>query len=146
MSSKEDVELQGDTHILWLCALLIANLCLSLFLHRDYFLHDMECLVVHGSISLSSYFPYQDLSSVLISSSVKMVNQLLAGVHIASAAEAMAFGDRLNLRTRRLFEIIQHARGYSWYVPLVMSLHFDHTHFSILQMCYCGQKMAQGES
>jgi 3-hydroxyisobutyrate dehydrogenase-like beta-hydroxyacid dehydrogenase len=79
-------------------------------------------------------------------SSVKMVNQLLAGVHIASAAEAMAFGARLNLRTRRLFEIIQHARGYSWYVPLVMSLHFDHTHFSILQMCYCGQKMAQGES
>ncbi|CAM0913964.1 unnamed protein product [Alopecurus aequalis] len=48
------------------------------------------------------------------SSSVKMVNQLLAGVHIASAAEAMAFGARLNLRTRRVFEIIQHARGYSW--------------------------------
>ncbi|XBH98955.1 hypothetical protein VPH35_128394 [Triticum aestivum] len=47
-------------------------------------------------------------------SSVKMVNQLLAGVHIASAAEAMAFGARLNLRTRRIFEIIQHARGYSW--------------------------------
>uniref|UniRef100_A0A0E0LA58 Ketose-bisphosphate aldolase class-II family protein n=1 Tax=Oryza punctata TaxID=4537 RepID=A0A0E0LA58_ORYPU len=47
-------------------------------------------------------------------SSVKMVNQLLAGVHIASAAEAMAFGARLNLKTRRLFEIIQHARGYSW--------------------------------
>uniref|UniRef100_A0A453RAT3 Ketose-bisphosphate aldolase class-II family protein n=1 Tax=Aegilops tauschii subsp. strangulata TaxID=200361 RepID=A0A453RAT3_AEGTS len=47
-------------------------------------------------------------------SSVKMVNQLLAGVHIASAAEAMAFGARLNLRTRRVFEIIQHARGYSW--------------------------------
>uniref|UniRef100_A0A3B6SAX4 Ketose-bisphosphate aldolase class-II family protein n=1 Tax=Triticum aestivum TaxID=4565 RepID=A0A3B6SAX4_WHEAT len=43
-----------------------------------------------------------------------MVNQLLAGVHIASAAEAMAFGARLNLRTRRIFEIIQHARGYSW--------------------------------
>ncbi|KAI4975758.1 uncharacterized protein LOC123409678 [Hordeum vulgare subsp. vulgare] len=47
-------------------------------------------------------------------SSVKMVNQLLAGVHIASAAEAMAFAARLNLRTRRVFEIIQHARGYSW--------------------------------
>ncbi|KAL6839619.1 hypothetical protein ACP4OV_030558 [Aristida adscensionis] len=47
-------------------------------------------------------------------SSVKMVNQLLAGVHIASAAEAMAYAARLNLRTRRVFEIIQHARGYSW--------------------------------
>ncbi|KAG2605090.1 hypothetical protein PVAP13_4NG115400 [Panicum virgatum] len=29
-------------------------------------------------------------------------------------AEAMAFAARLNLRTRRLFEILQHARGYSW--------------------------------
>ncbi|KAK8455261.1 hypothetical protein SEVIR_4G115300v4 [Setaria viridis] len=47
-------------------------------------------------------------------SSVKMVNQLLAGVHIASAAEAMAFAARLNLRTRRVFEIMQHSRGYSW--------------------------------
>uniref|UniRef100_A0A804PZS0 Ketose-bisphosphate aldolase class-II family protein n=1 Tax=Zea mays TaxID=4577 RepID=A0A804PZS0_MAIZE len=47
-------------------------------------------------------------------SSVKMVNQLLAGVHIASAAEAMSFAARLNLRTRRVFEIMQHARGYSW--------------------------------
>ncbi|KAG8076275.1 hypothetical protein GUJ93_ZPchr0006g41809 [Zizania palustris] len=54
-------------------------------------------------------------------SSVKMVNQLLAGVHIASAAEAMAFGARLNLRTGRLFEIIQHARGYSWYVAVMAS-------------------------
>jgi 3-hydroxyisobutyrate dehydrogenase-like beta-hydroxyacid dehydrogenase len=47
-------------------------------------------------------------------SSVKMVNQLLAGVHIASAAEAMAFAARLNLRTRSVFEILQHSRGYSW--------------------------------
>mgnify|MGYP005834448767 CR=1 FL=1 len=60
----------------------------------------------------------QYLSSAIVPSSVKMVNQLLAGVHIASAAEAMAFGARLNLRTRRVFEIIQHARGYSWYVSL----------------------------
>ncbi|WOL06597.1 hypothetical protein Cni_G15331 [Canna indica] len=47
-------------------------------------------------------------------SSVKMVNQLLAGVHIASAAEAMAFGARLGLKTRELFEIIKHAGGFSW--------------------------------
>jgi 3-hydroxyisobutyrate dehydrogenase-like beta-hydroxyacid dehydrogenase len=57
---------------------------------------------------------------LILSSSVKMVNQLLAGVHIASAAEAMAFAARLNLRTRRLFEILQHARGYSWYISLIM--------------------------
>lgn len=47
-------------------------------------------------------------------SSIKMVNQLLAGVHIASAAEAMAFGARMGLDTRMLFEIISNGRGYSW--------------------------------
>ncbi|KAJ4961675.1 hypothetical protein NE237_021585 [Protea cynaroides] len=47
-------------------------------------------------------------------SSVKMVNQLLAGVHIASAAEAMAFGARLGLNTRILFEFITNSGGTSW--------------------------------
>lgn len=43
-----------------------------------------------------------------------MVNQLLAGVHIASSAEAMAFGARLGLNTRLLFDIITSSRGTSW--------------------------------
>ncbi|OVA01688.1 Ketose-bisphosphate aldolase [Macleaya cordata] len=47
-------------------------------------------------------------------SCVKMVNQLLAGVHIASAAEAMAFGARLGLNTRMLFEVIMNSGGASW--------------------------------
>ncbi|GJS95127.1 ketose-bisphosphate aldolase class-II family protein [Tanacetum coccineum] len=47
-------------------------------------------------------------------SGVKMVNQLLAGVHIASAAEAMAFGARLGLDTRVLFDIIKASDGTSW--------------------------------
>ncbi|KAM7479632.1 hypothetical protein LguiA_027845 [Lonicera macranthoides] len=47
-------------------------------------------------------------------SGVKMVNQLLAGVHIASAAEAMAFGARLGLNTRFLFDAITNSRGTSW--------------------------------
>uniref|UniRef100_A0A7N0V1W7 Ketose-bisphosphate aldolase class-II family protein n=1 Tax=Kalanchoe fedtschenkoi TaxID=63787 RepID=A0A7N0V1W7_KALFE len=47
-------------------------------------------------------------------SSVKMVNQLLAGVHIASSAEAMAFGARLGLNTRKLFEAITRSGGTSW--------------------------------
>ncbi|KAK1391264.1 hypothetical protein POM88_010320 [Heracleum sosnowskyi] len=38
-------------------------------------------------------------------SGVKMVNQLLAGVHIASAAEAMAFGARPGLNLKLLFDI-----------------------------------------
>lgn len=44
-----------------------------------------------------------------------MVNQLLAGVHIASAAEAMAFGARLGLDTRILFNVIKDSEGTSWY-------------------------------
>ncbi|KAL7099172.1 hypothetical protein ACP275_09G066400 [Erythranthe tilingii] len=47
-------------------------------------------------------------------SGVKMVNQLLAGVHIASAAEAMAFGARLGLNTRLLFDVIKNSAGTSW--------------------------------
>ncbi|KAK9075565.1 hypothetical protein SSX86_003890 [Deinandra increscens subsp. villosa] len=47
-------------------------------------------------------------------SGVKMVNQLLAGVHIASAAEAMAFGARLGLDTRMLFDDIKDSEGTSW--------------------------------
>lgn len=47
-------------------------------------------------------------------SSVKLINQLLAGVHIAAAAEAMAFGAKLGLNTRSLYEIIKNAAGGSW--------------------------------
>jgi len=47
-------------------------------------------------------------------SSVKLINQLLAGVHIAAAAEAMAFGAKLGLNTRILYEIIRDAAGGSW--------------------------------
>ncbi|KAL6586472.1 hypothetical protein OROMI_001460 [Orobanche minor] len=47
-------------------------------------------------------------------SCVKMINQLLAGVHIASAAEAIAFGARLGLNTRLLFDVITHSGGTSW--------------------------------
>ncbi|KZV41681.1 hypothetical protein F511_25504 [Dorcoceras hygrometricum] len=45
---------------------------------------------------------------------VKMINQLLAGVHIAATAEAMAFGARLGLDTRLLFDIISASAGTSW--------------------------------
>eukprot|EP00850_Spirogloea_muscicola_P008837 SM000048S16549 [mRNA] locus=s48:290297:303770:- [translate_table: standard] len=47
-------------------------------------------------------------------SAVKMVNQLLAGVHIAVAAEAMALGARAGLDTRLLFKVISSAAGASW--------------------------------
>lgn len=57
---------------------------------------------------------------ILFYSCVKMVNQLLAGVHIASAAEAMAFGARLGLNTRMLFEVITNSGGTSWYVSYTL--------------------------
>lgn len=45
---------------------------------------------------------------------LKQVNQLLAGVHIAAAAEAMALGARVGLDTAELFQIISNAAGASW--------------------------------
>jgi L-threonate 2-dehydrogenase len=47
-------------------------------------------------------------------STVKMVNQLLAGVHIAAAAEAMALGTRGGADPRVLFEVISNSAGNSW--------------------------------
>jgi 3-hydroxyisobutyrate dehydrogenase-like beta-hydroxyacid dehydrogenase len=47
-------------------------------------------------------------------STVKMINQLLAGVHIAAAAEAMAFGTRAGVDPQTLFDVISHSAGSSW--------------------------------
>ncbi len=44
----------------------------------------------------------------------KMVNQLLAGVHIAAACEAMAFAKREGLDLARVFEVITASAGNSW--------------------------------
>jgi 3-hydroxyisobutyrate dehydrogenase-like beta-hydroxyacid dehydrogenase len=51
-----------------------------------------------------------------VGSCVKMVNQLLAGVHIAASAEAIALGARLGLETRSLYEYITESDGNSWYI------------------------------
>jgi putative dehydrogenase len=47
-------------------------------------------------------------------STVKIVNQLLAGVHIAAAAEAMALGIRAGVDPNDLYEVITHSAGNSW--------------------------------
>jgi 3-hydroxyisobutyrate dehydrogenase len=49
-----------------------------------------------------------------IGSTVKMVNQLLAGVHIATAAEALALGIRAGADPNTLFEVISSSAGSSW--------------------------------
>ncbi|GAA4359139.1 NAD(P)-dependent oxidoreductase [Variovorax defluvii] len=47
-------------------------------------------------------------------SKVKIINQLLAGVHIAAAAEAMALGLREGVSPEALYEVITHSAGNSW--------------------------------
>lgn len=49
-----------------------------------------------------------------IGSTVKMVNQLLAGVHIATAAEALALGIRAGADPRTLYDVISTSAGSSW--------------------------------
>lgn len=44
----------------------------------------------------------------------KMVNQLLAGVHIAAASEAMAFAAAQGLDLARVYEVITKSAGNSW--------------------------------
>ncbi len=44
----------------------------------------------------------------------KMVNQLLAGVHIAAASEAMAFAARQGLDLSKVYEVITASAGNSW--------------------------------
>jgi 3-hydroxyisobutyrate dehydrogenase len=45
---------------------------------------------------------------------VKMINQLLAGVHIAAAAEAMALGIKAGADPAVLYEVISNSAGASW--------------------------------
>ncbi|UDM49068.1 L-threonate dehydrogenase [Cupriavidus sp. MP-37] len=47
-------------------------------------------------------------------SKVKIINQLLAGVHIAAAAEAMALGLREGVDPDALYDVITHSAGNSW--------------------------------
>ena len=47
-------------------------------------------------------------------SKVKIINQLLAGVHIAAAAEAMALGLREGVDPAAVYEVITHSAGNSW--------------------------------
>ena len=53
-------------------------------------------------------------SEVGIGATVKVVHQLLAGVHIAAAAEAMALGIRAGAEPQALYDVITSAAGNSW--------------------------------
>ncbi|MEM5387742.1 L-threonate dehydrogenase [Paraburkholderia phymatum] len=47
-------------------------------------------------------------------SKVKVINQLLVGVQIAAAAEAMALGLREGVDPQQLYDVITHSAGNSW--------------------------------
>jgi 3-hydroxyisobutyrate dehydrogenase len=49
-----------------------------------------------------------------IGASFKIVNQLLAGVHIAAACEAITFAKRLGLDLDKVYEVITASAGNSW--------------------------------
>jgi len=57
--------------------------------------------------------------------SVKMINQLLAGVHIAAASEAMAMAAKMGLDLETVYEVITGSAGNSWMfenrVPHILS-------------------------
>lgn len=49
-----------------------------------------------------------------LGSKVKMINQLLAGVHIAAAAEALTLAAKLGLDLQTVFDVIRVSAGSSW--------------------------------
>src|SRR5258708_32727011 len=62
----------------------------------------------------------------------KMVNQLLAGVHIAAASEAITFAAKQGLDLRKVYEVITASAGNSWMFenrppPLLARLYSPHS-------------------
>ncbi len=57
---------------------------------------------------------YELGDSAGLGAAFKMVNQLLAGVHIAAACEAIAFAAKQGLDLNRVYEVITKAAGNSW--------------------------------
>jgi len=49
-----------------------------------------------------------------IGSRMKSINQLLAGVHIAAACEAITYAIRLGVDPREAYDVITHSAGNSW--------------------------------
>ena len=57
---------------------------------------------------------YELGDSAGVGASFKMVNQLLAGVHIAAACEAITFAAKLGLDLPKVYEVISASAGNSW--------------------------------
>lgn len=61
-----------------------------------------------------------------LGATMKVVHQLLAGVHIAAAAEAMALGIKAGVEPRTLYDIVTTAAGNSWMFENRMPHVLDH--------------------
>jgi putative dehydrogenase len=70
-----------------------------------------RCDAVFAAISTKVYRLGQESGA---GSRVKMINQLLAGVHIAAAAEAIALGIQAGANPEELYEVICNSAGSSW--------------------------------
>ena len=53
-------------------------------------------------------------SEIGLGATVKIIHQLLAGVHIAAAAEAMALAARANVPLDTMYDVVTNAAGNSW--------------------------------
>jgi L-threonate 2-dehydrogenase len=69
---------------------------------------------VGGALDAMAAKVYRLGNSAGAGSKVKIINQLLAGVHIAAAAEAMALGLREGVDADSLYEVITNSAGNSW--------------------------------
>ncbi|MBB5695265.1 L-threonate dehydrogenase [Muricoccus pecuniae] len=57
---------------------------------------------------------YEVGEEIGLGATVKIVHQLLAGVHIAAGAEAMALAARAGIPLDTMYEVVTHAAGNSW--------------------------------
>lgn len=66
---------------------------------------------VHDAIAANVYNIGTEIG---LGSTVKIVHQLLAGVHIAVGAEAMALASRANIPLYVMYDVVTNAAGNSW--------------------------------
>lgn len=67
-----------------------------------------------GVLGVLSEHLYEIPGGIGSASNVKMINQLLAGVHVAVAAEAMGLAVTLGLNTREVYAFIVGSEANSW--------------------------------
>ncbi|GBU08925.1 dehydrogenase [Gammaproteobacteria bacterium] len=73
---------------------------------------DMQAIKpVFDAIASHVYHIGEDIG---LGSSVKTIHQLLAGVHIAAAAESMAMAAKAGIDLNIMYDVVTHAAGNSW--------------------------------